>query len=316
MKIIVTGVAGFIGSTLAEKLASQGHDVVGVDCFTNYYSRKIKENNLKNLMKAQNFSFINKDLLHLDLPDLLSSADVVFHEAAQAGVRKSWGVDFDLYVRNNISVTQALLEAAKECSLSHFVYASSSSVYGDAESFPTKETCLPRPVSPYGVTKLACEHLCGAYIKNFKLPITMLRYFTVYGPRQRPDMAFHKFIKAALEGKTISVYGDGKQTRDFTYVSDIVDANLLVLEKNIREGIFNIGGGARITLNEAIHTIEDLTCKEIKIAYLSPEKGDAKHTSADIRKAKQMLGYRPKTETKEGLSREIDWIKSNIDILL
>jgi len=315
LNIVVTGAAGFIGSSLADKLLRQGHTVLGVDCFTNYYSKLLKEENIINLKKSKNFSFIESDLMALDLIKLLKNVDVVFHEAAQPGVRKSWGIDFNDYVHNNISVMQALLEAAKESSLKHLVYASSSSIYGDSEKYPTSEDALPKPVSPYGVTKLACEHLCNAYQKNFNLPIVMLRYFTVYGPKQRPDMAFNKFIRAALSGKTITIYGNGLQTRDFTFVQDVVDANILILKKDIQNGIFNIGGGSRIAINEVIKIIGKLIDEELKIHYANPEKGDVTHTCADITKAKQELGFEPKTSIKDGLSSEIEWFKTNMQRL-
>src|SRR3990172_3831340 len=239
---LVTGVAGFVGSHLAERLIRDGHFVIGVDCFSDYYPRWMKENNLAQLRRDARFHFIEADLLELDLAALLRGesssirqramgdnarwdagdghVDYVFHLAAQAGVRESWGRNFDIYVRSNILTTQRLLEAAKELPLMKLVYASSSSVYGDAEAFPTSEDVTPHPVSPYGVTKLAGEHLCLLYWRNYGVPAVGLRYFTVYGPRQRPDMAFHRFIRAILEGMEIPVYGDGEQTRDFTYVDD------------------------------------------------------------------------------------------------
>jgi nucleoside-diphosphate-sugar epimerase len=314
MKVIVTGAAGFIGSHLAEELVKRGHQVVGIDCFTDYYPRPIKEANVRNLLKSQNFDFIEKDILELDLVKLLKGVDVVFHEAAQAGVRGSWGANFSTYVKNNILSTQALLEASKKSSLKHFVYASSSSIYGDSETYPTKEDTIPRPISPYGVTKLACEHLCNAYLTGFGLPVVILRYFTVYGPRQRPDMAFNKFIRSMLSEMDIIVYGNGQQTRDFTFVSDIVEANMLVLENEINNGIFNIGGGTTTTINEVIQILQTLNEKDVNVKYQNSEKGDVKHTCADINRAKRVLGFRPTISIKEGLPKEMDWLQTHIDL--
>ncbi|MCK4648265.1 NAD-dependent epimerase/dehydratase family protein, partial [bacterium] len=225
MRVLVTGVAGFIGSHLAEGLLKLDCEVKGIDSFTDYYSRKIKENNLKNLKENKNFFFQEGDLLELDLEKVLEGIDYLFHEAAQPGVRKSWGKNFEHYIRNNITVTQRLLEEAKGLHLKKVVLASSSSVYGESP-LPTKEDNVLRPISPYGVTKLASENLGYLYYKSFKVPIIILRYFTVYGPGQRPDMAFHRFIKATLNNEEITIYGDGNQTRDFTYVSDAVEATI------------------------------------------------------------------------------------------
>ncbi len=310
MKIVITGVAGFIGSTLAEELLLEGHTVIGIDCFTDYYERSIKESNLKGLRSKKNFTFIEGDLLSVDLIKLLKDVKVVFHEAGQPGVRKSWGVNFNAYIQNNILATQVLLEAATKCSLKHLIYASSSSVYGNAEMYPTREDVLPRPVSPYGVTKLACEHLCNAYQANYNLPIVILRYFTVFGPRQRPDMAFHKFIRAALDNQPITVFGNGLQTRDFTYVKDIVKANMLIIDKGIEQGLFNIGGGSRTTINDIIKIIGDNLGKKLEIQYKDVEKGDVKHTAADTSKARKELGFQPRHNLKEGLAQEILWIKN------
>jgi UDP-glucose 4-epimerase len=248
----------------------------------------------------------------LDLVKLIKGVDAIFHEAAQPGVRKSWGVNFNSYIKNNIESTQALLEASKNSSLKYFVYASSSSIYGNSEMYPTREDTIPKPISPYGVTKLACEHLCYAYLDGFGLPVIILRYFTVYGPRQRPDMAFNKFIRSALMNVDIPVYGNGLQTRDFTFVSDIVEANMLILKNEIQEGIFNIGGGTRMSINNVIQILKDLTGKDVNVKYMNSEKGDVKHTCADITRANRILGYRPKISVKEGLSREIEWLKAHM----
>src|SRR5581483_8871912 len=226
MRCLVTGVAGFVGSHLAERLLADGHVVCGIDAFIDYYPRSIKEKSLEGPRSWQRFTFVEGNLLDIALPPVLDGVDWVFHQAAQAGVRASWGKEFTRYVDCNVLATQRLLEALMHSkSLQRFVYASSSSVYGDTTTFPVKETTLTHPVSPYGVTKLAAEHLCSLYHRNFGIPTVSLRYFTVYGPRQRPDMAFHRFCKAVLDRRSIRVFGDGLQTRDFTYVSDVVEAN-------------------------------------------------------------------------------------------
>src|SRR6056297_748166 len=302
MKALVTGTAGFIGSTLTEKLLKEGYEVIGVDCFIDYYPRKLKEKNIESFIDNNNFTFIEKNILDLDLKELLKDIDYIFHQAAQAGVRASWGEDFEIYSDNNIMGTQKLLEAAKESNIKKFVYASSSSVYGDTDNLPMKETNRLQPVSPYGVSKLAAENLCYLYYKNFNVPIVSLRYFTVFGERQRPDMAFHKFIKAILAGEEITVFGDGRQSRSYIYVLDIVRANLLASESTVRGEIFNIGGdGKRVVLNDAISLIEKLIGKKAKRNYQNKVRGDVKHTSADCSKAKSMLNYRPVVDFEEGL---------------
>jgi len=238
MKALVTGCAGFIGSHLTERLLREGYEVIGIDCFTDYYAREIKERNTENALNQKNFKLIEEDILEMDkFPEV----DYVFHEAAQAGVRASWGKSFKIYTRNNIETTQKLLEFYKDLNIKKFVYASSSSVYGDAE-LPMKEDSLLKPVSPYGVTKLAAENLCYLYWKNYNVPTVSVRYFTVYGPRQRPDMAIHKFVKAIFNGDEITVFGDGTQTRDFTYVDDAVEATILAAESNSIGEVYNIGG--------------------------------------------------------------------------
>jgi UDP-glucose 4-epimerase len=282
--------------------------VVGIDCFTDYYPREIKERNIEKLRSSEGFTFIEANLLDVNLPEMLRGLDYIFHQAAQAGVRASWGTNFEVYTLNNVLTTQKLLEAAKEAPIKLFVYASSSSVYGDAETFPTPETANPKPISPYGVTKLAGEHLCYLYWKNFGVPFISLRYFTVYGPRQRPDMAFHRFIKAMLKGKEIIVYGDGKQTRDFTYIDDAVEANLLAMRSEAIGEVFNIGGGSRITINEAIRLLEGIMGKRARVRYVERQKGDVRHTAADITKARKILGYEPKVRIEEGLRREVEWL--------
>lgn len=312
---LVTGVAGFIGSHLAERLIADGYHVVGVDCFTDYYARPLKEQNLANLRGRAQFTFIEGDLVELDLDALLhnpfngSAIEWVFHAAGQAGVRTSWGKNFQVYVRNNVLATQKLLEAAKQTALKKFVYASSSSVYGDAEKFPTSEDLIPRPVSPYGVTKLSGEHLCFLYWRNYGVPVSIVRYFTVYGPRQRPDMAFRLFIEALLAQREIVVYGNGEQTRDFTYVADTVEGTVrAALASSVGE-VFNIGGGSRVTVNQVIRTLESILGVQARVKYCEAQLGDARHTSADIRRAGAGLAYVPRTHLPEGLAKEAAWVR-------
>jgi nucleoside-diphosphate-sugar epimerase len=308
---IVTGVAGFIGSHLAETLLKQGERIIGIDEFNDYYEPKFKRKNLSFLQKYPTFELIEASISQLDWQTLLANAETIYHQAAQAGVRASWGKGFRRYTERNINATQIILEAAKDSSsLKRLVFASSSSVYGDAETLPTPESICPQPVSPYGITKLACERLCLLYSQNFQVPVTILRYFSVYGPRQRPDMAFHKFFQAAMVGKPISIYGDGQQTRDFTFVSDIVAANLAAA--NISEAvgeIFNIGGGSRVVLAEVLDKIEAIAGFPIQKHYQEMAKGDARHTGADVSKARNILGYNPQVSYVEGLTHEWEWIR-------
>ncbi len=309
MHCVVTGVAGFVGSSICERLLSEGHTVTGIDCFVDYYPRAIKENNLQTSLKYKTFSFLEENLLTVDMIKLLDGAEWIFHQAAQAGVRASWGSMFEGYSNNNIVATQRLLEHAKKSrSLKKIVYASSSSVYGDAESYPTTEDLRPRPVSPYGVTKLAGEHLMVLYSKEFSVPTVSLRYFTVFGPRQRPDMAFNRFIKAALQGEELTLFGDGEQSRDFTFISDIVEANILAAQKGVAGAVLNIGGGTNATVNQVL----DILGKEIgslKINRQERQSGDARKTSADCRRASEMLGFSPRVSLKEGVIKEIEWMK-------
>ncbi|MGB7522517.1 MAG: NAD-dependent epimerase/dehydratase family protein, partial [Spirulinaceae cyanobacterium] len=258
------------------------------------------------------FELIEADIQILDWSKLLVNVEVVYHQAAQAGVRASWGDGFRHYTERNINATQIMLEAAKDApSLKRFVYASTSSVYGNAETMPTPETICPQPVSPYGITKLAAERLCWLYHQNFQVPVTALRYFTVYGPRQRPDMAFHKFLKAVLADEAIPIYGDGQQTRDFTFISDAIAANLAAAEAPEAVGeVFNVGGGSRVVLADVLNTMEQIVGKPIERNHIAKAMGDARHTSADVSKAKKLLGYNPQVSLSEGLAREWEWIKS------
>ncbi|MDP9380914.1 MAG: NAD-dependent epimerase/dehydratase family protein [Chloroflexota bacterium] len=309
MRVIVTGCAGFLGSHLSEEFIAQGHEVVGVDCFTDYYSRSAKEANLVRLREEPRFSLVEADLCTMDLESLVEGTDLIYHQAAQAGVRASWGAYFETYVRNNVVATQRLLEAVKGQSLKKFVYASSSSVYGDAESYPTSESVLPCPVSPYGVTKLGGEQLVYLYHRNYGVPTVALRYFTVYGPRQRPDMAFHKFIRWALEGKPIQIYGDGEQSRDFTFVSDAVAANVAAGISDATGVALNIGGGSQVTVNEVIGILEELLDMDIRVDYASSQRGDVRHTSADTSLAASLIGYEPRVDLRAGLAQEARWVR-------
>jgi len=309
MRCLVTGAAGFIGSHLCHRLLQDGITVQAVDCFTDYYARELKEANLAPLIGREGFTFIPEDLNRLDLPKLLNEVDSVFHLAAQAGVRASWGQNFSIYTQNNIESTQRLLEASKEADIQKFVYASSSSVYGDCPELPMRETSPTRPYSPYGVSKLAAEHLCLLYATNHNVPAVSLRFFTVFGPRQRPDMAFHKFFKAICLGEPITVYGDGRQTRDFTFVDDIVDANIAALNLGQPGEIYNVGGGHRRILKELFPLFEEISDREVRIQWETKQKGDVPHTSADISKAARDLGYAPRTALEEGLKQEWQWIK-------
>lgn len=316
MKYVVTGAAGFIGSSICDRLLADGHDVVGIDCFVDYYPKDAKLRNLAGALDNRNFSFYEDNLLDLDLEAIFRGSDAVFHQAAQAGVRSSWGDEFSIYTDNNILASQRLLEACRSDSvastLKKVVYASSSSIYGDANCLPTAETVTPSPLSPYGVSKLAAEHLMVLYSKEFGVPTASLRYFTVYGPRQRPDMAFHRFSKAGLLGEEITLYDDGEQSRDFTFIDDIVDANLSAAGYTGDELVFNIGGGSRVSINQVIGMLGEILGKDIKIQKFNRQLGDVKHTGADISRAESELSYRPKVDLRRGLEAEVTWLESLI----
>jgi UDP-glucose 4-epimerase len=313
VRCLVTGAAGFIGSHLAERLVDLGHEVVGVDCFLDYYPRAAKERNLRALRRQPRFRAEERDLSRADLEPLLRGVDWVFHQAAQAGVRASWGRDFEIYSLHNVVATQRLLEASRELGVRRFVYASSSSIYGDTTDLPMREQSLPRPISPYGVTKLAAEHLCWLYWKNYGLSTASLRYFTVYGPRQRPDMAMHRFLKGALTGGEITLYDDGEQTRDFTYVSDVVTANVAAAERAEGGEVFNIGGGSQVSMNHVVATIEAISARPLCIKRDSRQKGDVRHTAADCTRAREQLGFRPAVSLAQGLRLEWEWIRGEHD---
>lgn len=316
MHLLVTGAAGFIGSQVCERLLAQGHQVRGIDCFTDYYSRKLKDFNLEPSRGHASFDFVEQDIVAADLAKLLDGVDVVIHLAAQAGVRASWGANFTIYTHNNVLSTQALLEAGKAGAFKRMVYASSSSVYGDTKDLPMREESACWPVSPYGVTKLAAEHLCGLYHRNFGVDTVSMRYFTVYGPRQRPDMAFHRFIKALITGGEIRLFGDGGQSRDFTFVSDIADATIAAATApDVAGQVFNIGGGARVTVNQVIAWLEEITGQKANVTRLEVAKGDVRDTHADTSRARAKLGFNPRYDLKQGLSAEAQWVEKMLPVL-
>lgn len=308
MRALVTGAAGFIGSHLVERLVADGASVIGVDSFTPYYSLEQKRDNIRRAQGFPNYTFLEEDLATARLEPLLDGVDVVFHLAAQAGVRASWDRGFSDYVVANIGVTQRLLEAARHLPLQRFVYASSSSVYGDAASYPTSEDVLPAPHSPYGVTKLAGEHLVTLYDKNWGLPTTSLRYFSVYGPRQRPDMGLHKLIDAGLSGDAFPLYGDGKQVRDFTYVGDVVDATVLSAGAEIeRATVVNVAGGSSVRLGEVVDMVAALLARDIKVDWQPEQPGDVRRTGAVTDAARRVLGWQPAMTFPSGLAQQVDW---------
>jgi UDP-glucose 4-epimerase len=308
--VIVTGAAGFIGSHLCERLVAEGYEVTGLDSFTDYYSPERKRRNVCGLLDGNGFDLVEEDINKCDLESIMDGAECVFHLAAQAGVRRSWGAEFNHYVECNILATQRLLEAMRGREIP-LVYSSSSSVYGETKNLPMQEDHPTGPVSPYGATKLSGEHLCELYRVNFGLSYTALRYFTVYGPRQRPDMAFSRFITAALQNGSIEIYGDGKQTRDFTFVSDAVEANILASRYDGGERIFNIGGGSRITILQVLEMIGEMTGKDPDVELKERARGDVTDTWADTSRASGELGFTPKVSIEEGIKREIDWYREN-----
>jgi nucleoside-diphosphate-sugar epimerase len=311
VKALVTGVAGFIGSNIARRLLADGHDVIGVDALTDYYDPQIKRSNLRRADDPR-FRFVEGDLNTLDLASLLADTEVVFHEAGQPGVRSSWGRDFGRYASDNICATQRLLEEARQSgSLRRFVYASSSSVYGNAERYPTEETDRPQPVSPYGVTKLAAEHLCSLYAHNYGLPTVSLRYFTVYGPGQRPDMAFTRFCRWVHAGSPIQLYGTGEQIRDFTYVDDVVEANLRVGAADTAQvpagAVYNVAGGSSVSMNEVLELLGTISGKEVRVERSAPVLGDVLRTGGTTDAIRRATGWDPKVGLREGLEEQYRW---------
>jgi UDP-glucose 4-epimerase len=310
VKALVTGCAGFIGSHLTGSLLDRGATVVGIDCFTDYYARSIKESNLAASSGRRGFRFVEARIQDADLRGLLEGVTHVFHLAAQAGVRKSWGRDFRAYTENNIEATQVLLEACTDLPLERFVHASSSSVYGDNASIPMREDALPRPVSPYGVTKLSAEQLGYLYFVNYRVPTVAMRYFTVYGPRQRPDMAFHRFIRAAIRDEELSLYGDGEQTRDFTFVGDAVTATIAAAERGVPGRSYNIGGGSRVSMNDVIAIIGRIAGRPLRVRREGTQKGDMRDTYADTSLARKDLAFAPSVSLEDGIQAEFQWLSS------
>jgi len=306
---LVTGAAGFIGSTLTDRLLADGVRVTGVDAFTDYYDVSLKRRNIAAALAHPSFQLLELDLGTADLAPL-PEVDVVFHNAAQPGVRASWGREFAAYTQHNVLATQRLLERYKRSKLERFIYASSSSIYGDAESYPTSEAMLPRPFSPYGVTKLAGEHLALLYGRNFGLPVAALRYFTVYGPRQRPDMAFHRFCRAMLANEPITVYGDGLQSRDFTFVADAVEANVRAWKRAVSQGVYNVGGGSQVTVLEAIALLEKSLGRKARVNLEPRPAGDPLRTRADATRLATDLGYATKVGIADGLAAQADWART------
>ena len=313
MKALVTGAAGFIGSHLAERLVESGATVTGIDCFTSYYPRELKERNLKRLRGAAGFSLVESSLAEADLSTLLGGVTHVFHLAAQAGVRKSWGRDFRVYTVNNVEATQILLEACVEKPIERLVYASSSSVYGDEVPLPMREDAPPQPVSPYGVTKLAGEQLCHLYHVGHGVPAVSLRYFTVYGPRQRPDMGFSRFLHAVARGDAVPQFGDGRQTRDFTFVADAVDATVAAATRGTPGGVYNIGGGSRVALLDVFELIRRVTGLPLAVERIEAQRGDMRNTDADTARARADLGFAPTVTLEEGLRAQYDWMTAGHD---
>ena len=309
MKVVVTGAAGFIGSHLTESLLAEGHEVLGIDAFTDYYPRRVKERNLEVARGYASFRLIEGGIQELELAEPLEGAGQVYHLAAQAGVRSSWGEEFRLYTDNNVLATQRLLEAAVRAGTPRLVMASSSSVYGDAAELPLRETTRCQPVSPYGVTKLAAENLGYLYGRLHGVPVVSLRYFTVYGPRQRPDMAFHLFLKAARDRQPIALFGDGRQTRDFTFIGDVVSATRAAADSGRPGCVYNVGGGERISMQRVLEVIEEVTGRSLQVRREAPQKGDMRDTFADTRAAAADLGFRSRTSLREGLVREWSWIQ-------
>lgn len=304
----MTGAAGFVGSTLSARLLADGHEVVGIDNLSDYYDVNLKKRNIEQIASHPRFSLIEDDLNKTNINRLVGGIELVFHQAGQPGVRKSWGEDFRTYVDANIRATQSLLECLKEsATLKRVVYASSSSIYGDAERYPTTEDDRPQPVSPYGVTKLAAEHLCSLYARNFGLPTVSLRYFTVYGPRQRPDMAFTRFIKAAVQGGKISVFGDGTQLRDFTYIDDVVSANIRCAEADVEPGrVYNVAGGGTTSVEEVLGILRELG-GNFEVEYTGRVLGDVFQTGGSTKRIHDEVGWSAKISTREGIARQFAW---------
>ncbi len=311
MKLVVTGACGFIGSHLCDRLLDAGHEVTGIDGYVPFYPREVKERNIASARASKRFTLHETLIEKADrLESLLEGASAIYHLAAQAGVRASWGDDFEGYVQHNVLGTQRLLETAVKVKVPRMIYASSSSVYGDVNELPLRESMALAPVSPYGVTKLAAEHLVHLYGKASDLSVTSLRFFTVYGPRQRPDMAFYRFLKAVKGGEPITLYGDGEQTRDFTFIADLIDVLQCALVQGRPGLVYNVGGGQRISILKVLETIATVTGREVRILRQEGQKGDMRDTLADTTQAARDLGFIPRTPLATGLKAEWEWICS------
>jgi UDP-glucose 4-epimerase len=309
-RAVVTGVAGFVGSHLAEALLSRGHRVIGIDSFSDFYPVEIKHDNLAALTNAPGFTLVRGDLVDLPLAEHLDGAAFVYHCAARAGVRSSWGAEFDRYAHDNLLATQRLLEASKGTGLSRFVYTSSSSVYGNARTLPVTEEHPVAPISPYGATKLSGEHLGAIYHESYGVPFVALRLFTVYGPRQRPDMAFHRFLSATAAGRPIDVFGDGRQTRDFTFVADAVAALVAAgTAPSVVGETINVASGRRVSLLDVFETIASVAGRAPELRFHEKGRGEADHTFASIEKARRLLGYAPRVSLPDGLRQELAWLR-------
>jgi nucleoside-diphosphate-sugar epimerase len=314
-RVLVTGCAGFIGSHLSERLLQLGCEVVGVDCFTDYYARESKERNLAGLREARRFSFAQVDLSEDDLSGLLEDVSAVFHLAGQPGVRLSFGESFAIYLRHNLLATQRLLEATIGADAPAFTYASSSSVYGDTPHYPTRESSERRPVSPYGLTKLAAEELAGVYHRDFGVAAVGVRYFTVYGPRQRPDMAFSRFLRSALDGEPLLVLGDGRQVRDFTYVDDIVSGTIAAARRGRPGAVYNLGAEDPVELCEVFDLIGELVERPVMLDRRPALVGDASRTGSDGTLARRELGFAPRWSLRDGLAAQLRWMQAERDEL-
>lgn len=305
MRTLVTGAAGFIGSNLVDRLLADGHDVVGIDRFSDYYDPAIKRVNIESAIAHERFRLDALDIAADDLAAALEGVDTVFHLAAQPGVRLSWSDGFARYDRDNVLATQRLLEAVKSSGAARVVYSSSSSIYGNAARYPTEETDLPRPHSPYGVTKLAGEHLCGLYAENWGVSTVSLRYFTVYGPRQRPDMSIHRLIDSALSGKPFPLFGDGTHVREFTYVGDVVDVNVLAARADLEPAaLFNVAGGSSTSMKELIAIVEEVTGRSIALDRHPPAAGDVARNGGSTERARTLLGWSPQVSLREGIAAQ------------
>ena len=309
-RCVVTGAAGFIGSHLVDRLLADGHAVTGVDCFTDYYPRPIKERNLESARQHPAFTFVEADLRTDDLAPIFEGADVVVHEAAMGGLLRSW-TEFEMYVSCNILAVQRLLEALRDAKVGMLVHASTSSVYGRASS--GDETLPLRPVSPYGITKLAAENLVRAYARNFGVPMTILRYYSIFGPRQRPDMGYNIFIDRILKGEEITIAGDGTQSRGNTYVADCVDATARAVTFGPTGDIFNIGGGEVISAIDAVRMIEDITGKKARVTHGPVRPGEQSHALADTSKARETFGWQSSTGIREGLEAQVEWQRARLE---